>query len=64
MSAWFITERNFDKRFVSRAVLQEDPYTRIKSVVKWYLSGFYKKPKVSSGFWVFQIGRCGQIGLK
>ena len=30
-----------------RAVSQEDPYTRMKSVVKWYLSGFYKKPKVS-----------------
>ncbi|XP_052798059.1 oxysterol-binding protein-related protein 8-like isoform X5 [Mya arenaria] len=30
---------------LSEAVLQEDPYKRMKSVVKWYLSGFYKKPK-------------------
>lgn len=30
---------------LSEAVLQEDPYQRMKSVVKWYLSGFYKKPK-------------------
>ena len=28
------------------AVKEENPYTRIKEVVKWYLSGFYKKPKV------------------
>ena len=31
---------------VSRAVLEESPYSRMKSVVRWYLSGFYKKPKV------------------
>lgn len=30
---------------LSDAVLKEDPYTRMKSVVQWYLSGFYKKPK-------------------
>ena len=30
----------------SRAVLEESPYSRMKSVVRWYLSGFYKKPKV------------------
>ncbi|XP_013408205.1 oxysterol-binding protein-related protein 8 [Lingula anatina] len=30
---------------LSGAVLQEDPYSRMKSVVKWYVSGFYKKPK-------------------
>ena len=29
-----------------RAVKQESPYDRMKHVVKWYLSGFYKKPKV------------------
>lgn len=28
-----------------RAVLEDDPFTRMKLVVKWYLSGFYKKPK-------------------
>lgn len=30
-----------------RAVQEEDPFTRFKMVVRWYLSGFYKKPKVS-----------------
>jgi len=30
-----------------RAVLEESAYGRIKQVVRWYLSGFYKKPKVS-----------------
>ncbi|XP_067656218.1 oxysterol-binding protein-related protein 8-like isoform X1 [Haliotis asinina] len=30
---------------LSEAVLQEDPLTRMKAVVRWYLSGFYKKPK-------------------
>ncbi|CAI9724578.1 Hypothetical predicted protein [Octopus vulgaris] len=30
---------------LSEAVLKEDPYTRMKCVVRWYLSGFYKKPK-------------------
>lgn len=28
-----------------RAINSDDPYTRMKSVVKFYLSGFYKKPK-------------------
>ena len=32
--------------FPYRAVLLDDPYSRLKAVVKWYLSGFYKKPKV------------------
>lgn len=31
-----------------RAVLLDDPYARLKAVVRWYLSGFYKKPKVKS----------------
>lgn len=30
-----------------RAALEENAYNRMKKVVKWYLSGFYKKPKVS-----------------
>jgi len=30
---------------LSRAVLEDDPFTRMKTVVQWYLSGFYKKPK-------------------
>lgn len=25
--------------------MEDDPFTRMKLVVKWYLSGFYKKPK-------------------
>lgn len=29
-----------------RAVLEEDPYCRMKQILRWYLSGFYKKPKV------------------
>lgn len=32
--------------FPYRAVILDDPYSRLKAVVKWYLSGFYKKPKV------------------
>lgn len=27
------------------AVLEDDAFTRMKCVVKWYLSGLYKKPK-------------------
>lgn len=30
---------------ISQAVLEDDPFTRMKLIVKWYLSGFYKKPK-------------------
>ncbi|KAG0726030.1 Oxysterol-binding protein-related protein 8 [Chionoecetes opilio] len=30
---------------LSKAVQEDDPYTRMKEVVRWYLSGFYKKPK-------------------
>ncbi|KAF6333833.1 oxysterol binding protein like 5 [Rhinolophus ferrumequinum] len=30
---------------LSRAALEEDAYRRIKLVLRWYLSGFYKKPK-------------------
>ena len=28
-----------------RAALEEDPLLRMKLILKWYLSGFYKKPK-------------------
>lgn len=31
--------------FISEAVMQDDPFIRMKLIVKWYLSGFYKKPK-------------------
>ncbi|XP_066596735.1 oxysterol-binding protein-related protein 8 isoform X2 [Prorops nasuta] len=30
---------------LSNAVLEDDAFTRMKGVVKWYLSGFYKKPQ-------------------
>lgn len=30
---------------ISQAVQEDDPFTRMKLIVKWYLSGFYKKPK-------------------
>ncbi|XP_036991242.2 oxysterol-binding protein-related protein 5 isoform X1 [Artibeus jamaicensis] len=30
---------------LSRASLEEDAYSRMKLVLQWYLSGFYKKPK-------------------
>ncbi|KAM9302281.1 oxysterol-binding protein-related protein 5 [Gastrophryne carolinensis] len=30
---------------LSQAAVEEDPYCRMKQVLKWYLSGFYKKPK-------------------
>ena len=28
-----------------RAVSEDDPFNRMKAVVQWYLSGFYKKPQ-------------------
>lgn len=31
--------------FSYRAVVEDDAFTRMKGVVKWYLSGFYKKPQ-------------------
>ncbi|XP_077518041.1 oxysterol-binding protein-related protein 8 isoform X3 [Amblyomma americanum] len=30
---------------LSKAVQEDDPLTRMKLVVQWYLSGFYKKPR-------------------
>ncbi|XP_063802399.1 oxysterol-binding protein-related protein 5 isoform X2 [Pseudophryne corroboree] len=30
---------------LSQAAVEDDPYCRMKHVLKWYLSGFYKKPK-------------------
>lgn len=32
--------------FILRAAIEENAYNRMKKVVKWYISGFYKKPKV------------------
>ncbi|XP_028810110.1 oxysterol-binding protein-related protein 8 isoform X5 [Denticeps clupeoides] len=31
--------------FLSESAVEENAYNRMKKVVKWYLSGFYKKPK-------------------
>ncbi|XP_053506134.1 oxysterol-binding protein-related protein 8 isoform X4 [Ictalurus furcatus] len=31
--------------FMSEAAVEENAYNRMKKVVKWYISGFYKKPK-------------------
>ena len=28
--------------------MEAEPYQRMKTVVQWYLSGFYKKPKVGN----------------
>ncbi|XP_050411094.1 oxysterol-binding protein-related protein 8 isoform X2 [Patella vulgata] len=40
-----LTDYYYHADMLSEAVLQEDPFTRMKSVVQWYLAGFYKKPK-------------------
>ena len=39
--------------------MEEDPFTRIKQVVRWYVAGFYKKPKVGHGeqFWLLAVCR-------
>ncbi|XP_043201383.1 oxysterol-binding protein-related protein 8-like isoform X1 [Amphibalanus amphitrite] len=31
--------------YLSRAIHEDDPFLRMRSIVGWYLSGFYKKPK-------------------
>ncbi|XP_071809388.1 oxysterol-binding protein-related protein 8-like isoform X2 [Asterias amurensis] len=30
---------------LSQSLLEDDPFSRMKQVARWYLSGFYKKPK-------------------
>nr|XP_054761251.1 LOW QUALITY PROTEIN: oxysterol-binding protein-related protein 8-like [Lytechinus pictus] len=35
----------FHADIISRAVQEDDAFSRMKEVVRWYLSGFYKKPK-------------------
>lgn len=40
-----LADHYYHADYLARASREEDPYTRIKEVVKWYLSGFYKKPK-------------------
>ncbi|CAD5122142.1 DgyrCDS10592 [Dimorphilus gyrociliatus] len=40
-----LSDYYYHSDLLSEAVHEEDAYGRIKAVVKWYLSGFYKKPK-------------------
>jgi len=40
-----LTDSYYHVDILSNAVLEDDAFTRMKSVVKWYLSGLYKKPK-------------------
>lgn len=40
-----LSDYYYHSDILSRAVLEDDPFTRMKTVVQWYLSGFYKKPK-------------------
>ncbi|ESO91605.1 hypothetical protein LOTGIDRAFT_217357 [Lottia gigantea] len=40
-----LTDYYYHADMLSEAVLQEDPFSRMKAVVHWYLAGFYKKPK-------------------
>lgn len=40
-----ISDYYYHADLLSEAVRDEEPFSRMKSIVKWYLSGFYKKPK-------------------
>ncbi|XP_037819009.1 oxysterol-binding protein-related protein 8 isoform X3 [Lucilia sericata] len=40
-----LSDSYYHADILSRAVNEDDPFTRMKLVVQWYLSGFYKKPK-------------------
>ncbi|RZC36626.1 oxysterol-binding protein-related protein 8, partial [Asbolus verrucosus] len=40
-----LTDSYYHVDILSGAVLEDDAFTRMKMVVKWYLSGLYKKPK-------------------
>jgi len=40
-----ISDYYYHADIISKAVLENDPFARMKTIVKWYLSGFYKKPK-------------------
>lgn len=40
-----LSDSYYHADILSKAVTEDDPFTRMKTVVKWYLSGFYKKPK-------------------
>ncbi|GJQ69984.1 hypothetical protein Trydic_g13356 [Trypoxylus dichotomus] len=40
-----LTDSYYHVDILSKVVLEDDAFTRMKTVVKWYLSGLYKKPK-------------------
>ncbi|XP_044740925.1 oxysterol-binding protein-related protein 8 isoform X2 [Chrysoperla carnea] len=40
-----LSDAYYHADILSTAVLENDPYNRMKLITKWYLSGFYKKPK-------------------
>ncbi|XP_062847052.1 oxysterol-binding protein-related protein 5 [Trichomycterus rosablanca] len=40
-----LSDYYYHANLLSQAVTEENPYCRIKQVLRWYLSGFYKKPK-------------------
>ncbi|XP_049782950.1 oxysterol-binding protein-related protein 8 [Schistocerca nitens] len=40
-----LSDSYYHADILSQAVLEDDAFTRMKGVVKWYLSGLYKKPK-------------------
>jgi len=40
-----ISDYYYHADIISKAAAENEPFTRMKTVVQWYLSGFYKKPK-------------------
>merc|ERR1719376_733454 len=40
-----ISDYYYHADILSEAIKDDSPFSRIKTIVKWYLSGFYKKPK-------------------
>ncbi|XP_032596191.1 oxysterol-binding protein-related protein 8 isoform X2 [Drosophila grimshawi] len=40
-----LSDSYYHADLLSRAVHEDDAFTRMKMIVQWYLSGFYKKPK-------------------
>lgn len=42
--------------------MEESAYGRIKQVLRWYLSGFYKKPKVIFLYLLLQMAHCHHSG--
>jgi len=40
-----ISDYYYHADIISRAATESEPFMRMKAVVQWYLSGFYKKPK-------------------